>query len=583
MSIEIPSTASNNNVNTIIRTKEQDLREEIYELKDKIFELEKENRKNSLKIIELRRERTSFSLLERENQQLNEEIVSKNNIIKELKNKMLKDKKVKQEEKRELENQFDSKLIYYKRMKNTNEYKENAANSIIKLNEVQHCTIVQLENKIDEIKNYYENKLKEKEIFFDKKYTNLKKDMMDFLKNAQKNMIKSTKESLELNTKLGILYKNEMLNELENQSHMIENLIKEKERQNKEIYLLKQELLVHQKVEKLINYKNSKFLNIINKINIKINQNQTLDNAFNEEKGKTERLIKEEKHSSFNKVKDTNKRAKSVKSLKYYGNPGILSNYLSGEISDLSKSNSKRIKSKIQSCKASSIFIDKKEDKTVDDEENPLSQINIISHDDNNDDNDKPDINNIINDIIILCDQALEIILNENKFSQTFKDISLFNDIDIKLDYYELDDESKYELLIEIIKRVLNFLKVNNNSKKENETIYLKKKNNDLLKLNDEYNVQFSKILYNENYNKVKKLKIKNQKLKYDKLLDVIKVKIKQPKNNSPDDFPSLKIKKNKQRNNIINTFRKNTPNPLNRFIHISKSIKKKDFFNDII
>ena len=583
MSIEIPSTASNNIVNNIIRTKEQDLREEIYELKDKIFELEKENRKNSLKIIELSRERTSFSLLERENQQLNEEIVSKNNIIKELKNKMLKDKKVKQEEKRELENQFDSKLIYYKRMKNTNEYKENAANSIIKLNEVQHCTIVQLENKIDEIKNYYENKLKEKEIFFDKKYTNLKKDMMDFLKNAQKNMIKSTKESLELNTKLGILYKNEMLNELENQSHMIENLIKEKERQNKEIYLLKQELLVHQKVEKLINYKNSKFLNIINKINIKINQNQTLDNAFNEEKGKTERLIKEEKHSSFNKVKDTNKRAKSVKSFKYYGNPGILSNYLSGEISDLSKSNSKRIKSKIQSCKESSIFINKKEDKTVDDEENPLSQINIISHDDNNDDNDKPDINNIINDIIILCDQALEIILNENKFSQTFKDISLFNDIDIKLDYYELDDESKYELLIEIIKRVLNFLKVNNNSKKENETIYLKKKNNDLLKLNDEYNVQFSKILYNENYNKVKKLKIKNQKLKYDKLLDVIKVKIKQPKNNSPDDFPSLKIKKNKQRNNIINTFRKNTPNPLNRFIHISKRIKKKDFFNDII
>ena len=45
-----------------------------------------------------------------------------------------------------------------------------------------------------------------------------------------------------------------MLNELENQSHMIEKLIKEKEKQNKEIYLLKQELLVHKKVEKLINF-----------------------------------------------------------------------------------------------------------------------------------------------------------------------------------------------------------------------------------------------------------------------------------------------------------------------------------------
>ena len=579
MSIDIPSTASNNIVNNIIRTKEQDLREEIYELKDQISELKKENKKNSLKILELSNEKFSFSLLEQENQKLNEELISKDKIINELKNNILKDKKDKQNEKRELENKFDTKLIYYKRMKNTNEYKENAANSIIKLNEVQHCTIIQLENKIDEIKNFYENKLKEKEVFFDKKYTNLKKDMMDFLKNAQKNMIQTTKESLELNTKLGILYKNEMLNELENQSYLIEQLIKEKEQQNKEIYLLKQELLVHKKVEKLINYKNNKFLNIINRINIKINQNknqnQTIDNNFNEEKGKTERLIKEEKHSSFNTIRDTNKRAKSVKSFKYIGNPGILSNYLSNDLSDLSKSNSKRIKSKIPSCKASEIVINKMEDKTLEYEENPLSQINI------NNDDEKPEINNIINEIIILCDQALEIILSENKFNQTFKDISLLNDIDIKLDYYELEDELKYELLIEIIKRVLNFLKINNNCKKEKETIYSKKKNNDLLKLNDEYNVKFSKILYNENYNKVKKLKIKNQKLKYDKLLEVIKPK--QPKNNSPDNFPSVNIKKNKQGNNMSNTYRKITPNPLNRFIHISKSIKKKDFFNDII
>ena len=170
-------------------------------------------------------------------------------------------------------------------------------------------------------------------------------------------------------------------------------------------------------------------MNIINRINIKINQNknqnQTIDNNFNEEKGKTERLIKEEKHSSFNRIRDTNKRAKSVKSFKYIGNPGILSNYLSNDLSDLSKSNSKRIKSKIPSCKASEIVINKMEDKTLEYEENPLSQINI------NNDDEKPEINNIINEIIILCDQALEIILSENKFNQTFKDISFLNDIDI--------------------------------------------------------------------------------------------------------------------------------------------------------
>ena len=576
MSINNPSS----NINNIMRTTEQDLREEIYELKDQIYHLEQENKKNSLKILELSKEKTSFSLLERENEKLNEEITSKNDIITELKNNILKDEKLKQEEKRQLENKFDTKLIYYKRMKNTNEYKENAANSIIKLNEVQHYTIIQLENKIDEIKNYYENKLREKEIFFDKKYTNLKKDMMDFLKNAQKNMVKANKASLELNTKLGILYKNEMLNELENQSHMIEKLIKEKEKQNKEIYLLKQELLVHKKVEKLINYKNNKFLNVINKINIKINQIKENSNNSNnhnqEEKVKTQRAIKKEKYSisNSNTERDIKQRAKSGINFKnnYTGNAGILTNYLSG---DINKIYTKRVKSKIQSCKTPKVINKKTEDKSVDNEENPLSQLNLNT----NTNEEKPEIINIINEIVVLCDQALEIILSDNKFSQTFKEISISNDIDIKLDYFQLDDEFKYELLIEVIKRVLNYLKINNNSKNGKEDFYSRKKNSELLSFNDEYNIKFTKLLDNENYNKIKKLKIKNQKLKYDKLIDVIGTR--QPKNFSPDNLFTFKIKKNRQRNNMINSFRKNTPNLLNRYINISKGIKKKDFFNN--
>ena len=81
------------------------------------------------------------------------------------------------------------------------------------------------------MKKEYEDILKKKELDFENKYTELKKNMMEFLKNAQKNMFKNNKRNLELNTKLGILYKNEMLNELENQSRLIEDLIKEKEKQ----------------------------------------------------------------------------------------------------------------------------------------------------------------------------------------------------------------------------------------------------------------------------------------------------------------------------------------------------------------
>ena len=42
--------------------------------------------------------------------------------------------------------------------------------------------------------------------------------MMDFLKNAQKNMIKTPKESLELNSKLGILFTNSSFTGLSNKS-----------------------------------------------------------------------------------------------------------------------------------------------------------------------------------------------------------------------------------------------------------------------------------------------------------------------------------------------------------------------------
>ena len=572
--------------NNKIITSVHDLREKIYELKDRIYELEIENRNNLIRISKLSKTKNDFSELERANQALNEELIAKEELITELKSLLLQEKREKKAEKRILEKDFDSKLNYYKRLQETNEYKENAASTIIKLNEVQHYSIIQLENKIDEIKNYYENQLKKKELDFDKKYTDLQKDMMEFLKNAQKNMNKTSKKNLELNTKLGILYKNEMLNELENQSHMIEELIKEKERQNKEIYLLKQELIVHKKIEKIIKNKNSKFLNIINKINIKINQNKDKDsnnNSFSE-KDDSNLIEKSEKNENQKKlfIKDLKRRVKSVKNIKknlVEGNAGILNNYLTGNTSNintekneiktsetpknLSLYNNKKI---IQSAKQDYIKLEENEQ-------------NLISQEKN-----KSAIYNIINEIINLCNQALEIILNEKNFSKNFLENSFRNDIDIKADFFELKNELKYELLIGIITKVLNFLKINNNMSEEKDDIFkIKKKKSELLKLNDEYNLKFSKLFENDSYNKIKKLRIKNQKLKYDKIINIIG--INKPKNtSSKNDFLLFKIKKNKlfnqKQNHLINAFRKNTPNPFQRYIHITNNINKKDVKN---
>ena len=573
---------SDSNINKYDRniTTEHELREKIYELKERVIDLEAENKKYLVKISELSRTKNNFLLLEKANEDLTNELASKKEVIQELKNDLLKEKKGQKEEKRELENDFHSKLIYYKRLKDTNDYKENAASSIIKLNEIQHYSIIKLENKIDEIKNFYESKLKEQELKFDKKYTNLKKNMMEFLKNAQKNMDKTSKENLELNTKLGILYKNEMLNELENQSRLIENLIKEKEKQHQEIYLLKQELAVHQKVEEMIKSKNSKFMNIINKINIKINKNK---GNLSEEREKTKIYTKYENNKTKKKIKDLYKRAKSVKNFNLNhleGNSGILDNYLTG---NLTNGKPKSTTNQTKSCITPKIINDKFISKGVQSERKFFEKYdgNIFNETNNKENNF--DFNNIIDEIVSLCNQSLKFILNENKFSQNFKDFSFQNDINIKYDYLSLTNELKYELLMEIIKKVLNFLKINNNIKEEKNIIKIDKKSSELLRLNDEYNFQFSRILDNENYNKMNNLKIKSQILKYDKLIKMID--INKQKSYSPDRIIPLKIKKNKIRipkagNNMANIFRKNTPNLIKRYIHITNKFNDSDTRN---
>ena len=339
--------------NNKITKNEHDLREIIYELKDRIIELEQENKNNLLRISELTKTKKEFIELEKSNQALTEELVSKEKIISELKSLLLKEQQDNNDEKRILEKNFDTKLMYYKRLQDTNNYKEKAASSIIKLNEIQHYSIIKLENKIDEIKNFYENKLKQNELEFDKKHTKLKKKMMDFLKNAQKNMVTNSKKDLELNTKLGILYKNEMLNELENQSHTIEELLKEKEKQNKEIFLLKQELMIHKKVEEMIKNKNSKFLNVINKIKININQKKDKFNNCQKEKDNSDINLKSNKNKKLI-IKDFKKRAKSVKNIKmnfYEGNAGILNDYITGNTSN---SNSTKNINILEKCKTPS-------------------------------------------------------------------------------------------------------------------------------------------------------------------------------------------------------------------------------------
>ena len=572
MSLKFPSNIIKKDSN--INDKVQELQEKIYQLQDRIEELESENKNNLYIISKLTKSKNDFNELEIKNKSLKEDIKLKEKLISELKDLILKEQKDKNEEKRLLENDFDSKLMYYKRIKDTNDYKESAASSIIKLNEVQHYSIIKLENKIDSMKKEYEEILRKKELDFENKYTELKKNMMEFLKNAQKNMFKNNKRNLELNTKLGILYKNEMLNELEDQSRLIEELIKEKEKQKKEISLLKQELLVHKKVEEMINNKNNKFLNIINRINIKINKKKEELNFQKEEKN-TNNYFKINTDRKLN-LKDPRKRSKSVKNYKmhYVKENKIIKN--ADFNNNTNNQNEILNKNFLENCQTPRDIKMNNDFSNVEmNEENNINNIN-------NNEDIKSEIFAIINEIINLCYQALKIILKENKISQSFRDNSFVNDIDIKLDFSELNNELKYELLIGIITKVLNFLKTYNNYnlKEENDNVFkIDKKKSELLKLNDQYNYQFSRQFENENYNKIKVLKSKNQKLKYDKLINLIGINNIKYSSTQKNFF---KIKKNilnnqKEKNYLFNSSEKNTSNLLKRYVRISNNLNKQN------
>ena len=86
--------------NNKITKNEHDLREIIYELKDRIIELEQENKNNLLRISELTKTKKEFIELEKSNQTLTEELISKEKLISELKSLLLKEKQDNNDEKR---------------------------------------------------------------------------------------------------------------------------------------------------------------------------------------------------------------------------------------------------------------------------------------------------------------------------------------------------------------------------------------------------------------------------------------------------------------------------------------------------
>jgi len=498
--IYIDSNNNNININIVLS-----LKKDIYNLKEKIKKLENEKNSYEIKISELSKIQMRLMEETENNKRLTDEIKAKQEIIDKLKSEIIKTTKENKEEQRLIENKFSNQIVYYKRLYDAGMAKENASSSIIKLNETQHNYIIKLENKIDENKDNYEQKIKKLELDHENRYSKLKKQMMEFLKNSQKNMAKNNEENIELNSKLSMLYKNQMLNELENQSHQIQDLLKENEKKDKEIYLLKQEIIVHKKVEELIKNKNRKYMNVINKLDMKYNHLQDVEET-NIENQKP--VFNSESNQKFKS--NTISRAQSVK---LFENPQDLSGRHS--------KSSRDIKSKEEYNKI--IF------------------------------------NNLLKEIIIILNRTLDKIIKEKEIKKIYNN-HLFSD---NLNFNLLNNEQKCELLIEVMKKIFPILSINN--LKDNELMKIKNKI-DSIKVYDNKINNFH-LCKSENRNTIFKAKL-SDRIKSNELMNMMEIykkndkdfpniKNKEGKGYNKKLYEKL-IKHNN--NKLLNSFRGKSP-----------------------
>ena len=250
-------------MSSVLENEIKTLEAEISKLNTKVTSLQDEKRNLEAQIREEKSKNSQITKIQYENRNLLDLIKEKDQKMDSLENEIISLKKENKSIKREIEKKYENEIGYYKNLNETNTTKVDNANIILKLNERQHEAILKLEDKIDEIKRADAEYQKQMQIKHDNQFTNLKRKMMDHIKNAQKNMAQSNLDNFDLNSKIAKLTTNQLLIELEEQSYQIEDLLKEREKNKKEIFALKTELNTHKKVEHILQEKNKRYLDIV--------------------------------------------------------------------------------------------------------------------------------------------------------------------------------------------------------------------------------------------------------------------------------------------------------------------------------
>jgi chromosome segregation ATPase len=163
-------------------------------------------------------------------------------------------------EKEELAKRHFNEIAKYKLIIESYQKKIEAANSLQTLVEKQEDQIKQLELEKDKLRIESDEKVKNKEIRNQIKFSDLKKKMMENIQETQKNVTQLNIEYMDTSTKLTLLQNHQLLIELEYQSNQIEELLKKKENLEKKVFELSKDIEVHKEVELALAAKNKKYM-----------------------------------------------------------------------------------------------------------------------------------------------------------------------------------------------------------------------------------------------------------------------------------------------------------------------------------
>ena len=273
--------------------------EEINLLKEKIELLEKKNSSLNNKIFDLKIQNKILSEIEAKNKGIEEEKKICENKIEQLKLEILNVSRKEKSEKRSIEVKLENEVNFYKGLHESGLAKVHAAEKIIHLNNFQNDYIEHLENEIQKLRNKNDEFISKLQLEHDIHFYNLKQKMTKYLKEVQHSASANYKNSLEFDSKLNILYKNQMLNELEREALLIKELIISKEKFEKTIFILNQELKFQKEVNKDLITKNIQYMNIIKNIQRKYPNNLIII----EESMHNINLSGKKQKSKFNKYK----------------------------------------------------------------------------------------------------------------------------------------------------------------------------------------------------------------------------------------------------------------------------------------